>query len=192
MFPLNRLKYAVWRRVSRWLDAVKTEHLRASLGACGENLMVYHPVVLHTPEALTIGDNTSIAPFVHMWCGAYIEIGSRCMIGSHVAITSLSHDFRDPDMWKSMVKGKVVIEDDVWIGAHSVVLPGVTIGRGAVVGACSLVARDVPPYAVSYGSPARVNALRPESVQAALSTSNDATNNASNDASRNSAAGGAL
>ncbi len=162
---LHRLKRAVYRRCLDWVDAARTEQLIASLGGCGENLMVYHPVVIHTPGALTIGDNTSIAPFVHMWCGAYIEIGSRCMIGSHVAITSLSHDLRVAEMWKSMVKGKVVIEDDVWIGAHSVVLPGVTIGRGAVVGASSLVVKDIPPYAVAYGVPARVTGSRPESVR---------------------------
>ncbi|WP_373499487.1 DapH/DapD/GlmU-related protein [Desulfococcus sp.] len=168
MFLLNRMKRAVYRRFLRRLDAARTEQLIASLGGCGENLMLYPPVVIHTPEALTIGDNTSIAPFVHMWCGAYIEIGSRCMIGSHVAITSLGHDFREEEMWKSMVKGKVVIEDDVMLGAHSVVLPGVTIGRGAAVGAGSLVTRDVPRYAVCFGSPARVREFRPESVQAAL------------------------
>lgn len=163
---LHRLKRAVHRRCLRWLDAARTEQLISSLGGCGENLMVYHPVVIHTPGALTIGDNTSIAPFVHMWCGAYIDIGSRCMIGSHTAITSLSHDFREEEMWKSMVKGKVVIEDDVWIGAHSVVLPGVTIGRGAVVGASSLVSKDVPPFAVVCGVPARVTGYRPDSVRA--------------------------
>lgn len=171
MFSLNRIKSALWHRTCRWWDAVRTEYLKASLGSCGENLMLYHPVVIHTPEALTIGDNTSIAPFVHMWCGAYIEIGSRCMIGSHVAITSLGHDFREEEMWKSMVKGKVIIEDDVMLGAHSVVLPGVTIGRGAAVGAGSLVTKDVPPFAVCYGSPARVNGYRPESVRTALESS---------------------
>ena len=171
MFFGARMKTALYRRVLRWRDALRTEQLKASLGSCGENLMVYHPVVLHTPEALSIGDDTSIAPFVHMWCGAHIEIGSRCMIGSHVAITSLGHDFREVEMWRSMVKGKVVIEDDVMLGAHSVVLPGVTIGRGAAVGAGSLVTRDVPPYAVCYGAPARVRGFRPESVQAALEAS---------------------
>ena len=87
------------------------------------------------------------------------------MIGSHTAITSLSHDFRVAEMWKSMVKGKVVIEDDVWIGAHSVVLPGVTIGRGAVVGASSLVLKDIPPFSLAWGVPAKVTGWRPEAVR---------------------------
>ncbi len=167
----KRMQCAACRWIGCWMEGVKTEQLKASLGACGENLMLYHPVVIHTPQALRIGDNTSIAPFVHMWCGAYIEIGSRCMIGSHVAITSLGHDFREEEMWRSMVKGKVVIEDDVMLGAHSVVLPGVTIGRGAAVGAGSLVTRDVPPYAVFYGQPARLRGYRPDAVRAALEAS---------------------
>jgi acetyltransferase-like isoleucine patch superfamily enzyme len=53
-------------------------------------------------------------------------------------------------------KGDIVIGNDVWIGAHATILSGVTIGDGAVVGACSVVAKDVPPYAVAVGNPARV------------------------------------
>ena len=50
----------------------------------------------------------------------------------------------------------IVIEDDVWIGARVVVLPGCTIGRGSVIGACSVVSKSIPPYSVAVGSPARV------------------------------------
>lgn len=58
--------------------------------------------------------------------------------------------------WSTVRSGKIVIEDDVWIGMGATVLKGVTVGRGAVVGACSVVTRDVEPYTVVAGNPARV------------------------------------
>ena len=60
-------------------------------------------------------------------------------------------------------KGGVEIEDDVWLGAHVVVLDGVKIGRGSVIGACSLVTKDVPPYSIAYGVPAKLHGSRKKS-----------------------------
>ena len=54
----------------------------------------------------------------------------------------------------------IVIEDDVWIGARACILPGVTIGHGAVIGACAVVSKDVPPYAVLVGNPGRIVKMR--------------------------------
>jgi acetyltransferase-like isoleucine patch superfamily enzyme len=57
-------------------------------------------------------------------------------------------------------KASIAIEDDVWIGANAVILPGVTIGRGAVIGAGSVVTKDVAPYTICAGNPARVMRAR--------------------------------
>ena len=84
-----------------------------------------------------------------------IKIGDRVMIASHCAITSLSHDYKQEKMNATQTQGEININDDVWIGAHSVVLPGVTIGRGAVIGAGSVVTHDVAPYTIALGVPAR-------------------------------------
>jgi acetyltransferase-like isoleucine patch superfamily enzyme len=78
-----------------------------------------------------------------------IEIGENVIIGYNT--TLLGHEFLK-DEWR---KGKVVIEKDVVIGANCTVLPGVTIGEGAVVSAMSLVNRDIPPYSFYGGVPAR-------------------------------------
>jgi acetyltransferase-like isoleucine patch superfamily enzyme len=63
-------------------------------------------------------------------------------------------------MRKNTIRKSVVIEDDVWIGAHTVILPGVRIGKGSVIGANSVVTKDVPPMAIVLGSPARSHKLR--------------------------------
>jgi maltose O-acetyltransferase len=87
------------------------------------------------------------------------------MIASHTAIVSLTHDYTRPDMrFAPAIGASVVIEDDVWIGAHAVIMPGVTIGRGAVVGAGAVVRDDVPPFAIVAGIPARLIRYRPETA----------------------------
>ena len=59
-------------------------------------------------------------------------------------------------MEQGLSEAPIVIEDDVWIGCHSVILMGVTIGKGAVIGANSLVNQDIPPFAIAAGSPAKI------------------------------------
>ena len=63
--------------------------------------------------------------------------------------------------WNGQVKAPVVIEDDVWLGTHVVVLPGVTIGKGAIIGASSVVTKDIPAYEVWAGVPAKFIKRRP-------------------------------
>jgi len=89
-----------------------------------------------------------------------ITIGNNVLIGPNVVISSASHNVdyrirnRDNDM--DITGAPVVIEDNVWIGANVTVMPGVTIGRHSVVGAGSVVTRDVPPDTIVAGVPAKV------------------------------------
>jgi maltose O-acetyltransferase len=158
--------------IKRWLGKifVKAENLAQDarrrallerLRSCGKNVSVRDPIALEVPELISIGDNVSIASFVHIWGNGGVTIGPRTMIASHVAITSATHEPSSLEMWKSLVVAPVVIEEDVWIGAHAVIFPGVTIGRGAVVGAGSVVRSDVPPFGVVAGVPATVIRMRP-------------------------------
>lgn len=82
-----------------------------------------------------------------------ITTGSDVSIGPEASILTLGHDPQSPDFADK--GGDVVIKDRVWIGYRAIILPGVTIGEGAVVGAGSVVTRDVDPYAVVAGNPAR-------------------------------------
>ena len=84
-----------------------------------------------------------------------IEIGNGALIGQQVVIATLNHDL-DPEKRGNMFPAPVKIGNKVWIGAHATILPGVTIGEGAVVGAGAVVTKDVPPYAVVAGVPAKI------------------------------------
>jgi acetyltransferase-like isoleucine patch superfamily enzyme len=136
--------------------------------------------------AITIGDNVLLGPFsvinsrdAHIKLKEHTSVGSHCRIGSqaggvrigrYVMIGAFcyvgggSHTFEDVN--KPMMlqpfnsKGGVDIEDDVWLGSHVAVIDGVTIGKGAVIGAHSLVTKDIPPYSIAYGVPARVHGSR--------------------------------
>jgi acetyltransferase-like isoleucine patch superfamily enzyme len=110
--------------------------------------------------SLHIGAHTSIQagcnlnPFV-----SSIYIGENCMLAPRCALMPYQHGYADLNqpMWKQPMtsRGDIVIEDDVWLGVNAVVTDGVTIGRGAIVGAGAVVTRDVPPFAIVGGIPAR-------------------------------------
>ena len=87
-----------------------------------------------------------------------VTIGSRCMIGTNTHIVPSTHNYRRRDLPirdQGTHGADIVIGEDCWIGVNTVISPGVTIGRGAVVGANSVVTRDVPEYAIVAGSPVR-------------------------------------
>lgn len=115
------------------------------------------PVELATSRGgrLVIGDRTSINTGVSIHADASVTIGAGVRVGPYVHIMDTSfHDVEDHNKRPSAYP--VIIEDDVWICVKSTVLPGVVIGRGAVVGAHSVVTKDVPAGAIVAGAPARV------------------------------------
>ncbi len=138
----------------------QTRYISSQLKSCGLNLRLQFPIHLLQPNLIEIGDNVSIAAYVHVWGGGGVKIGNRVMIGSHTAITSITHDYSVGNMYQTIVTHPIVIEDDVWIGTHAVILPGVTIGKGAVIGAGCIVTKNVLPQAVMTGVPGRVLKFR--------------------------------
>ena len=109
---------------------------------------------------LRIGDNTRIAPYVHIGAAHSVEIGANCGIGSYSWITDHDHDTNDPVNCvvtnRRVVVAPTVLEDGVYIGERVAILRGVRIGAGSVVGTNSVVTRDVPPLSVVVGCPARI------------------------------------
>lgn len=110
-------------------------------------------------EGLKIGNNSNIGPYAYIGCSGYIEIGNNVMISPRVSIYAENHVFERTDIpmkEQGVKKEFVIIEDDCWIAANSIILAGVTVGRGSVVSAGSVVTKDVPPYSVVAGVPARI------------------------------------
>ena len=135
----------------------------------GEDCYLGRHVELGPDGTIRIGSNTSVQDR-SIFLGD-VAIGDHCLIAPNVYISSGRHSFdsqpsaliRDQDLYASQpgesvgTHGKpIVVGDDCWLGINAVVMPGVTIGKGAVIGANSVVTRDVVPYTVVAGAPARV------------------------------------
>jgi acetyltransferase-like isoleucine patch superfamily enzyme len=104
---------------------------------------------------LTIGDDTFINNGVVLSCRGSIQIGARCQIAPQVVI--MDNDYHGVDDRSEVPPSSpVIIEDDVWLATRSTILRGVRVGRGAVVAAGAVVTRDVPPFTLVAGVPARI------------------------------------
>lgn len=106
-----------------------------------------------------IGENVLLDDYCYVSDQKSIKIGNNVTIAAFCYITDFNHRFGEKD--KSVLeqgydRKPVVIEDSVWLGTHVIILPGVTIGKGAVIGAGSVVTKDVSPYTVNVGNPATV------------------------------------
>jgi maltose O-acetyltransferase len=106
----------------------------------------------YSPEQIVIGEHTTIGDTAFLDGRSGLAIGSSVNLGSHVSIYTRQHDIDAPGF--DEVGAPVSIEDYAYIGSHAIILPGVTIGRGGVVGAGSVVTKDVEPYTFVAGVPA--------------------------------------
>jgi maltose O-acetyltransferase len=152
---LRKILNSIHLRVMSRRQRVCDRRLKSALKYCGASVSIQQPVSFHGLECISIGDETSIASFVHMWGHGGITIGKRVMIASNTSITTITHDYNDPEMYKTIIKKPIVIEDDAWIGANAVIMPGIVLGKGCVVGAGSVVTADVEPMSIVAGVPAR-------------------------------------
>ncbi len=112
---------------------------------------------VNSKALLKIGRSSSIGDRTEIHVGERIEIGEKCMIAWDCVI--MDRDYHPIEGEAERTK-PVIIEDNVWIGCKAVILKGVRIGKNAVVGAGAIVTKDVPPYAIVGGNPARVIKMR--------------------------------
>lgn len=106
-------------------------------------------VVIGTESIIGLG-NVVIGP---------VSIGNHVMLAQNIVISGLNHGYEDintPPAFQPVNVKQIVISDDVWIGANSVITAGVTIGKHSVIGAGSVVTKDVPPFCIAVGNPAKV------------------------------------
>lgn len=116
----------------------------------------------HGNGKILIGENTFIGPYVCL-SGESISIGKDCLIASQVGIYAVGHNFSDSTRnikEQGLSHKGIVIENDCWLGNGARVLDGVTISHGSVIGAGAVVTKDIPPYSIVVGVPARVIASR--------------------------------
>jgi len=108
-------------------------------------------------EQISIGTFTLISGSLHCDIGAPLQIGSRVRIGHDVSLLTVDHRVGPEEMRSGDRKfGTIEIGDGAWLASRVVVLPGVSIGAGAIVAAASVVTRDIPPNTLAVGVPARV------------------------------------
>lgn len=138
------------------LNVIRDHEQRRILARCaavGTGVRLRPPVVIYQPEGLSIGNHVDVGEFTHIRASGGVTIGDRVLIASHVVITSRAHPIAPPRFGVTE-DAAVKIEDDVWIGAGAIILPGVTIGHGAIVAAGAVVTRQVAPMTVVAGVPA--------------------------------------
>jgi len=112
---------------------------------------------------IEIGEGTYIGPYFCAAGPGNIRIGKHCMIASHSSMYANNHVFSDPTIIigaQGVTAEGIVIEEDCWLGTGVRVLDGVTIGRGSVIGAGAVVTKDIPPFSIAVGVPAKVIAKR--------------------------------
>lgn len=128
-------------------------------GSVPPGLSLFTPVQIDFPKQMTFGEHVFINhSFTAMAIGG-ITIGNNVQIGPNVTIVTDNHDFHDRYILRCR---SVVLEDNVWIGANVTIMPGVTVGKNAVIAGGAVVTKNVPAYTVVGGNPARVIKEIPE------------------------------
>lgn len=143
------------------ISVVRVQLMKPFFGSCGHHVAIERGCRISNPKSIFLGNHVYVnyecvlgaSPKAELRIGNFVMFGPRCFL-----LTSTN----PYDNWKLPIKldprkvhQPIIIEDDVWIGAYVIILPGVTIGRGAIVGAGSVVTKDVKPYSIVGGTPAK-------------------------------------
>ena len=119
----------------------------------GENSVVNNQLTVVLPKNVTIGSGVTVMNGALMMAAGGITIEDNVMIAANVQLISNNHDPYDRQI---LTCKPVLIKYGAWVGAGATILPGVTVGKYAIIGANSVVNKDIPDYAVAVGSPAKV------------------------------------
>lgn len=158
IYHLNNVpRFKPVRRLRGW-------HFSALLNQAGANLQVAPGVKIFNPGMVSVGDECFIGAGTRMYAwNERITIGNQVLIAADVLIMTRNHQHvtRDlPMAEQDYENAPVTIEDDVWIGFRAIILAGVTIGRGSIIASNAVVTKDVAPYSIVGGVPARLISKR--------------------------------
>ncbi|WP_120077446.1 acyltransferase [Aurantiacibacter odishensis] len=167
----NRLLRSVldpraWAHLLKLVNYYNYTHVRPLRAiAIGSQPSISPDVCFDHPERIEIGDRVRIGSRCHIWPGSSngrIVIGNDVLFGPEVMLTAASYRYNDgsPVTDQTMDEADVIIGNDVWLATRAIVLPGSTIGDGAIVAAGAVVKGDVPPGAIVAGSPAKIVSQR--------------------------------
>lgn len=152
-------RYQPLGKFAKWCRAIACKRL---FRCCGEGVNIEKGANFYTGWEVELGDHSSLG--IDCMIPYDLKVGKDVMMGPYVIIIGENHNFSSRDI-PMRLQGyttfpPVRIEDDVWIGARVIILPGLTIGKGAIIAAGSVVTKDVPSYAICAGNPARVIKFR--------------------------------
>lgn len=163
------------KKIIQLIRQIRRQILKLRLKKCGKNLICCTGVTIRNAKYLDIGDDVRLGEDSYLNARGGIKIGNNVKMGPQVFIWSSNHNYFAPKFLPYDTKEilrEVTINDNVWIGAKSCIIPGVTIGEGAVIGMCSVVTKDVPPCAVVGGNPAKILKYRDVEVYKKLKNKN--------------------
>ena len=142
---------------------------KRKLKKCGSNVYFAKNTIMNVPERIEIMDDVWIQGNCQLNGGGGIQIGQGTIFSHDVQLLTQNHNYNSDDLRyipydERNIDKPIIIGKYVWIGARATILPGVTIGDGAVVGACSVVTKSIPSCAVVAGNPAAIIKYRNEDV----------------------------
>jgi maltose O-acetyltransferase len=152
-------RYQALGKFGKMCRGAACKHLFRSTG---QRVNIEQGANFYSGWEIEIGDDSSLG--ISCMIPYDLKVGKDVMMGPYVVIVGENHQFsrRDKPMRLQGYQHypPVRIEDDVWIGARVIILPGITVGKGAIIGAGSVITKDIPPYAICAGNPARVLRMR--------------------------------
>lgn len=140
------------------LNILKRFYLKFIWGYIGDNVNIRPNIKFAIGKNIFISNNSSIGEGSFLQDVGKISIGDDVLMGLECMIFTSNHGIRKDDKIRLQEKKikNVKINDDVWIGSRSIIMPGVEIGKGAVIAAGAIVTKDVPEYSICAGIPAKV------------------------------------
>ena len=148
----------------------KAPIIKYAFHSCGKKVSIGRRCSFLGMSNIVVGNNVILSGAIRILAThAKVYIGDHTMIGSGTSIITGNHRIDVVGKYMDEIKEKdklpendkdVIIEEDVWIGVNSIILMGVTVGRGSVISAGSVVTKDVPPYSIVGGVPAKVIKMR--------------------------------